>query len=317
MGRSLRPYLPGVIFHLTARVHDRERLLIGLQAPIAGLIRSSAASAGARLVAYVVMSNHLHVLAVQGRRPLGDLMQPLLRRSALLVQKACGRSGHVFERRFAAKACLDAEYMRNAVAYIHLNPVRAGLCDDPADYAWSTHNLYCDSARRSDVRAFGGAIEATLQLYAQEVDAGPAACHAAYLAFLAWRRRRDALDAAGGGGLPVSSFSAPNCTGGDVHWARGMAPFAAEGSTRDRLLPAPRVPIATAAAAALRAVDGDMPLDLLRGGGSARPVVHARGPVIAACLEAGYAPRQVARYLNVSTSTISRVGAILRENGGA
>lgn len=345
MGRALRPYLPGVVFHVTARVHDRERLFVGLQAPIAGLIRSTAQHAGARLVAYVVMSNHLHALVVQGRQPLGVFMQPLMRRTALLVQRTHDRAGHVFERRYAARACLDAPYLRNAIAYIHLNPVRAGLCDNAADYAWSTHRLYCGLSATWATREHRAIVDAMLQAFAASEDAGRDECRQAYLAFLRWRVERDraialgrneayatncdvpAIDCCGMGVDCVNpqavgtanavSTIGPDCRGGDLHWAHSMAPFVAAASAQDRLAPTPRAALAVVAAAALREVEPEMPLELLRGGGAARPVAHARRPVIARCLDEGYTPGQVARFLRVSTSTVSRVSSALRSADSA
>lgn len=120
MGRQLRPQLPGVPFHVTARVQGRAAWFTGVERPLENRILAAPRRSDATLLAYAVMPNHLHLVVVQGSQPLSQLMQPLLTRIALLVQRRTGREGHIFERRFRASPCLDPDYLRNAIAYVHL-----------------------------------------------------------------------------------------------------------------------------------------------------------------------------------------------------
>lgn len=142
MGRSRRRNLPGVAFHLTARIQGGTALLKGLEKRSASLIKTWAANSDFCLVAYAIMPNHLHIIAVQGQLPLQRFMQPALSGISQSVIRAHSHRGHVFECRYYDKPCLDAEYLRNAIAYVHLNPVRAGLCSRASDYEWSSHGLY-------------------------------------------------------------------------------------------------------------------------------------------------------------------------------
>lgn len=143
MTRPLRPDLPGSAFHLTTRLQDRAHRFT---APVRdAVIRSLARNilrSDIRLLAFVVMTNHLHLVLLQGRRPLGSFMQPLLTSISRIVHGAHGLEGHVFQRRYRHTLCADMDHLRNAIAYTHANPVRAGLCEEPAAYRWSSHLLY-------------------------------------------------------------------------------------------------------------------------------------------------------------------------------
>jgi hypothetical protein len=58
-----------------------------------------------------------------------------------------GRVGHVFQGRYKAIVCDRDVYLLELVRYIHLNPVRAGLVDEPEDYPWSSHRIYIGEDR--------------------------------------------------------------------------------------------------------------------------------------------------------------------------
>ncbi|MBF6169822.1 transposase, partial [Streptomyces gardneri] len=92
-------YLPGGIFHLTARTLRREhRFTPRLRSLAVAAIADAAERADCRILAVAVMSNHLHIVAQQGDRPLSALMQPLLRRLAHRIQEAHDLEGPVFWR---------------------------------------------------------------------------------------------------------------------------------------------------------------------------------------------------------------------------
>ena len=55
--------------------------------------------------------------------------------------------GRVREQRFYDRVMRDDE-LRNAIAYVHANPVKAGLCETEADWRWSTANPFVDSDLR-------------------------------------------------------------------------------------------------------------------------------------------------------------------------
>jgi REP element-mobilizing transposase RayT len=147
MPRRRRPYLPGAIFHLTARTRGREHWF---DPPVRDLIRDAMRivqqHTDAKLRAYVIMSNHVHVLLQQGRAPLAAFMQPLLCRVALAVRKKYSVDERVFGRPYWDEPIADELHLRTIVGYIHSNPLRAGLCADLGEWPWSSHECYLHPA---------------------------------------------------------------------------------------------------------------------------------------------------------------------------
>ena len=90
--------------------------------------------------AYVLMTNHVHLL-VTPRRPMaiGRMMQSVGRRYVRHVNDRYGRSGTLWEGRHRASLVASGQYLMTCHRYIELNPVRALLVRNPADYPWSSH----------------------------------------------------------------------------------------------------------------------------------------------------------------------------------
>jgi REP element-mobilizing transposase RayT len=304
MPRYHRPQLPGVPFHITARVQCREKLLAGIEATVVGMILDAQQRSDAGLVAYAVMPNHLHLVLQQGARPLADFMQPLLRRIALLVRRSHGWEGHVFERRYRESACLTPDYLRNAITYVHLNGLRAKLAMSVESFPWCSHGLFRDNvsahersrmAMEDALRVFAGASEDVLQR-----------CGDNYGAFVQWRmlldKRAETLDEASDFHAP-----APPCIrGGDEHWDRVYAPFV-RGEAERRLTPPRRMDLRDLAMITMRDFDTSMRLDDLRQGGNTRILLAVRRKVILRASAAGYTGRSISRFLGISPATVSRV----------
>lgn len=89
--------------------------------------------------AYVLMGNHVHLL-VTPHKPgaISRLMQGIGRRYVVYFNRSHERTGTLWEGRFKASVIDSAEYAINCHRYIDLNPVRAGLVVDPAQYRWSS-----------------------------------------------------------------------------------------------------------------------------------------------------------------------------------
>jgi putative transposase len=90
--------------------------------------------------AYVLMTNHVHLL-VTPMAPMGisHLMQGLGRRYVAYVNGTYGRTGTLWEGRYKAGLVEEDEYLLACMRYIELNPVRAGMVDHPGAYPWSSY----------------------------------------------------------------------------------------------------------------------------------------------------------------------------------
>jgi putative transposase len=89
------------------------------------------------------MSNHVHILLEPQERNLAEAMRSIFSRYAARFNRKYERRGHLFGGPYRQSICLDNTYLVTASVYIHLNPVRAGLCESPSDYRWTSSALYC------------------------------------------------------------------------------------------------------------------------------------------------------------------------------
>jgi REP element-mobilizing transposase RayT len=311
MGRQLRPALPGGIFHMTARTQWQEPLFRGAESEIAEAIRASTDRSDATLLAYAVMGNHLHVVAMQGVVPLSRYMQPLLRRIALLIKRRHTRSGHVFAGRYRHSVCLDPEYFRSIVAYVHLNPVRAGICSRPDQYPWSSHGEYARVNPSRHPTSWSVGVEDAVRVYATRSDQPIDVCRRHYRRYLQWRMAMDRyLEADGDSWVPLPR--PPRSLGGDLHWHRRFGTASALRINRVASPPPRPADLRDHVRRVLDDVAPDLPLDLLRSGGRGHELVRIRRQVIARTLSAGYTGTRVAAFLSVSASSVSAVRATLQ-----
>jgi len=88
------------------------------------------------------MPNHVHLVVVP-KRPdsLSGLFRQAHRTYALAINAREGWQGHMWQERFRSFV-MDENHLLAAVRYVELNPVRSGICDDPADWPWSSYQAH-------------------------------------------------------------------------------------------------------------------------------------------------------------------------------
>ncbi len=144
MPRKPRIHYPGAVYHVMLRGNggadifledgDRHRFYLLLQEVIERF--------GFRVHAFCLMSNHLHLALQVGEIPLSRIMQNLSFRYTQWINWRTKNKGHLFQGRYKAVLVEEDEYLLQLVAYLHLNPVRAGMEKTPSDYRWSSHRAY-------------------------------------------------------------------------------------------------------------------------------------------------------------------------------
>ena len=105
-----------------------------------------------RCYAWVLLSNHFHLLIRTGERPLSDLMRKVLSGYAISFNRRHKRHGYLFQNRYKSILCQEEEYLLELVRYIHLNPARAGMAKDMDEldrYPWSGHAVLLGRRQRS------------------------------------------------------------------------------------------------------------------------------------------------------------------------
>lgn len=90
--------------------------------------------------AYVLMTNHVHLLMTpEAPGQVARVMQDLGRRYVRYINERYHRTGTPWEGRYKSCPVADDRYLLQCQRYIELNPVRARMVGDPADYRWSSH----------------------------------------------------------------------------------------------------------------------------------------------------------------------------------
>lgn len=148
MVRPRRLHLPGGFYHTTIRGNHREAIFatVNDRLLLNAIVEQALGKYGARVHAYCWMTNHLHMLVQVGDRPLSRVMQKIASGYARAFQIKRETTGHLFENRFHS-VLVDADaYLLELIRYIHLNPVRAGIAADVAEYRWSSHHNYLGRA---------------------------------------------------------------------------------------------------------------------------------------------------------------------------
>lgn len=105
------------------------------------LLAKACEKGGVHVIAYCLMSNHVHLLLEDAEGRLGEVMKSVLTGYAQRFNKLGDRVGHVFQQRFKSQPIEDEGYLLRAIRYIHNNPAKAGICA-ARDYPWSSYHEY-------------------------------------------------------------------------------------------------------------------------------------------------------------------------------
>lgn len=150
MPRKPRFFVPGIPVHVVQRGHSRQAVFFESQdyATYAYWVKESALKYGISIHAFVLMTNHVHLLLTPStEKGVSDFMQYVGRRYVPYINHKYGRSGTIWEGRFKASMVQDDRYLLAVMRYIEMNPVRAGMVDLPGHYRWSSF-LHNSGARK-------------------------------------------------------------------------------------------------------------------------------------------------------------------------
>jgi putative transposase len=149
MPRASRLHLPGSFFHIICRALNREFLFDGDEERkrYVGLLEGASRRAGVKVVAWCVMSNHVHLVLQTGEEPLYRMMKRVNVGYANWKNRRDGRLGPVFAHRYKAILVDEDAHLLELIRYVHLNPVRAGVVAGPDDSDWSSHRILAGLSR--------------------------------------------------------------------------------------------------------------------------------------------------------------------------
>lgn len=143
MPRRPRLVLPNVPLHLIQRGNNRQACFFADEDYRFYLewLAEHARRTACRVHAYVLMTNHVHLLvSADDAAAPGALMKALGQRYVQYVNRVYRRSGTLWEGRYRSCPTQHETYLLACQRYIELNPVRAGMVEHPADYPWSSYH---------------------------------------------------------------------------------------------------------------------------------------------------------------------------------
>jgi len=142
MPRRARLALPNIPLHLIQRGNNRQACFFADEDYRFYLdwLTEHAGKTGCRVHAYVLMTNHVHLLisAERAEAP-GALMKALGQRYVQYINRTYRRSGTLWEGRFRSCLIQEEAYLLACQRYIELNPMRADMVAHPAEYRWSSY----------------------------------------------------------------------------------------------------------------------------------------------------------------------------------
>lgn len=144
MARRARLVIPGVPLHIIQRGHNRRAcFMAGRDYRVyLSMLGTCAADAGCAIHAYVLMTNHVHLLITPGKsESAGKLMKALGQRYVQYINRHHLRTGTLWEGRFRSCIVDEEAYYLTCQRYIELNPVRADMVEHPRSYPWSSYRV--------------------------------------------------------------------------------------------------------------------------------------------------------------------------------
>lgn len=181
MPRPPRLDTTGAVSHVVARGNERRPLFRddADREKYLELLGEACARHGARVLAYCLMPNHVHLALQSGPVPVSRVVHDVHARYAQHFNRRHDRVGHLFQGRFRSFLVDREAWLLEVVRYVHRNPVKARLVSRPEEFPWSSHRAYLGTspawlATGEVLSLLAGSRPKARKLF-QEFVAGPAA----------------------------------------------------------------------------------------------------------------------------------------------
>ena len=153
MPRLARLDAPGVLHHVMGRGIERKKIFYNDTDRNDFIDRVAVLSDedAIDVYAWVLMPNHFHILCKTRKRPLSSCMRKILTGYVVNFNRRHQRYGHLFQNRYKSIVCQEDRYLKELVRYIHLNLLRAGLVKDIVELSnspWSGHSALMGNVKR-------------------------------------------------------------------------------------------------------------------------------------------------------------------------
>jgi putative transposase len=183
MPRQARLDAPGALHHIIVRGVNKAAIFKDDQDKNRFLERlaENVTQGGCKVYAWVLMTNHVHLLFKSGKDGISSVMRKQLSWYAQYFNRRNKRTGHLFENRYKSILCEEETYLLALVRYIHLNPIRAKIIETAEQldsYHWTGHRTLIGKTdqtwmdRDAVLSEFGGSRRKAVQEYRRFVRDG-------------------------------------------------------------------------------------------------------------------------------------------------
>ena len=149
MPRRPRVILPNIPQHIIQRGNNRTACFYADEdyGRYLDWLKEYADKTDCQIHAYVLMTNHVHLLAsASTTEAIGAMMKALGQRYVQYINRSYKRSGTLWEGRYKSCPTQAEAYLLACQRYIELNPVRANMVQHPAEYKWSSYQANAQGA---------------------------------------------------------------------------------------------------------------------------------------------------------------------------
>ena len=174
MPRQKRKVGLSKIYHIIARGNERKDIFLDDEDKnkFIQIISDKKKKNEYILYAYCLMNNHLHLLIKEEKDSISRVMSRINTAYAYYFNKKYNRVGHVFQNRFRSEPVENDSYLISLVRYIHNNPVKAKIEDQPHQYKWSSCSFYfkeqkCIINKEEILNFFSSDREKAISLFAE------------------------------------------------------------------------------------------------------------------------------------------------------
>ncbi len=172
MGRVQRRYSASGCYHIMLRGNERKKIFLDDDdhKRFLDILLRKKTETQLLIYAYCLMDNHIHLVVRDNQNEISTIMKGIATSYAMFFNVKYNRVGHVFQDRFKSEPVEDERYLMSVIRYVHNNPVKAKIVENPNQYEWSSYRSYVSpqETTMAEVRYILGMIGGNLNEAIQE-----------------------------------------------------------------------------------------------------------------------------------------------------
>ena len=158
MPRSARKQSSTNIYHAILRGNNKQQIFFDDEdyQKFLFFLQQQKTKWNCKIYAWCLMSNHVHLVLKEDSGSVSRFFQGLGSNYVYWYNRKYDRCGHLFEGRYKSEPIEDDVYFLRVIRYVHLNPVKCGICKNPEEFPYSSYTkFFSDKHPKSDDLLFG------------------------------------------------------------------------------------------------------------------------------------------------------------------